>query len=99
MARNLAKRSSDLAESEQVQIPVYWIKADTISTLTDFPTLAVTAKSPRVTIHVKPDWRSDISETVTKRIASGIGALELIWHPVPQACLHQPFFQAWIFKQ
>ena len=55
MARNLAKRSSDLAESEQVQIPVYWIKADTISTLTDFPTLAVTAKSLGVTIHVKPD--------------------------------------------
>jgi len=68
-----------------------------LSILTEYPTLAInelqvslvtTAKSLRVTIDdVKLDWSGHIVK-VTKKVASGIGAIKRIRCIVPQATLH-----------
>ena len=46
-----------------------------------------TAKSLGVTIDNKLDWSSHIDQ-LTKKAASGIGAIKRIRHLVPQATLH-----------
>ena len=67
-----------------------------LSTLTDSPTITVndnqvsqvtTAKSLGVTIDNKLDCSSHIDK-LTKKVASGIGAIKRIRHLVPQATLH-----------
>ena len=67
-----------------------------LSTLTDSPALAIndfqvsqvtTANSHGVTIDDKLDWSGHI-EKVTKKVASGIGALKRIRHLIPRAILH-----------
>ena len=67
-----------------------------LSTLTDSPTITIhdsqvsqvtTAKSLGVTIDNKLDWSSHIDK-LTKKVTSGIGAMERIRHLVPQATLH-----------
>ena len=67
-----------------------------LSTLTDSPTITIndnqvsqvtTAKSLGVTIDNKLDWSSHIDK-LTKKVASGIGAIKRIRHLVPQATLH-----------
>ena len=67
-----------------------------LSTLTDSPTITVndnqvsqvtTAKSLGVTIDNKLDCSSHIGK-LTKKVASGIGAIKRIRHLVPQATLH-----------
>ena len=67
-----------------------------LSNLTDSPTITIdnvqisqvaTAKSLGVTIDNKLDWSSHIDK-LTKKIASGIGAIKRIRHFVPQATLH-----------
>ena len=74
-----------------------------LSTLTDSPTITIndnqvsqvtTAKSLGVTIDNKLDWSSQIDK-LTKKVASGIGAIKRIRHLVPQATLH-PIYQALI---
>ena len=66
-----------------------------INTLTDSPTItindnqvsqATTAKSLGVTIDNKLDWSSHIDK-LTRKVASGIGAINRIRHLVPQATL------------
>ena len=66
------------------------------STLTDSPTITIndnqvsqvtTAKSLGVTIDNKLDWSSHIDK-LTKKVASGIGAIKRIRHLVPRATLH-----------
>ena len=67
-----------------------------LSNLTDSPTITIdnvqisqvaTAKSLGVTIDNKLDWSSHIDK-LTKKIASGIGAIKRIRHFVPHATLH-----------
>ena len=68
-----------------------------LSTLADSPTIitindnqvsqVTTAKSLGVTIDNKLDWSSHIDK-LTKKVASGIGAIKRISHLVPQATLH-----------
>ena len=67
-----------------------------LSTLTDSPTITIhdsqvsqvtTAKSLGVTIDNKLDWSSHIDK-LTKKVASGIGAMKRIRHLVPPATLH-----------
>ena len=67
-----------------------------LSTLTDSPSTTIhdsqvsqvtTAKSLGVTIDSKLDWSSRIDK-LTKKVASGIGAIKRIRHLVPQATLH-----------
>ena len=67
-----------------------------LSNLTDSPTITIdnvqisqvaTAKSLGVTNDNKLDWSSHIDK-VTKKIASGNGAIKRIRHFVPQATLH-----------
>jgi len=67
-----------------------------LSNLTDSPTITTdnvqisqvaTAKSLGVTIDNKLDWSSH-TDKLTKKIASGIGAMKRIRHFVPQATLH-----------
>ena len=67
-----------------------------LSTLTDSPTITIhdsqvsqvtTAKSLGVIIDNKLDWSSHIDK-LTKKVASGIGAMKRIRHLVPQATLH-----------
>ena len=67
-----------------------------LSNLTDFSIIAIdnvqiiqvaTAKSLGVTIDNKLDWGSH-SDKLTKKVASGIGAIKRIMHFVPQANLH-----------
>jgi len=67
-----------------------------LSNLTDSPTTTIdnvqinqvaTAKSLGVTIDNKLDWSSHIDK-LTKKIASGIGAIKRIRHFVSQATLH-----------
>ena len=67
-----------------------------LSTLTESPTFAIndfqvsqvtTAKSLGVTIDDRLDWSGHI-EKVTKKVASGIGAIKRIRHLVAQATLH-----------
>ena len=67
-----------------------------LSTFTDSPTITIhdsqdsqvtTAKSLGVTIDNKLDWSSHIDK-LTKKVASGIGAIKRIRHLVPQATLH-----------
>ena len=70
-----------------------------LSTLTESTTFAInlindfqvrqvaTAKSLGVTIDGRLDWSGHI-EKVTKKVASGIGAIKRIRHLVPQATLH-----------
>ena len=67
-----------------------------LSTPTDSPTITIndnqvsqvtTAKSLGVTIDNKLDWSSHIDK-LTKKVASGIGAIKRISHLVPQATLH-----------
>ena len=74
-----------------------------LSTLTESPTFAIndfqvsqvtTAKSLGVTIDDRLDWSGHI-EKVTKKVASGIGAIKRIRHLVPQATL-QLIYQALI---
>ena len=74
-----------------------------LSTLTEFPTFAIndfevsqvtTAKSLGVTIDDRLDWSGHI-EKVTKKVASGIGAIKRIRHLVPPATL-QLIYQALI---
>ena len=64
--------------------------------LTDSPTITIndnqvsqvtTAKSLGVTIDNKLDWSSHIDK-LTKKVASGIGAIKRIRHLLPQATLH-----------
>ena len=76
-----------------------------LSTLTESPTFAnndfqvsqvTTAKSLGVTIDDRLDWSGHI-EKVTKKVASGIGAIKRIRHLVPQGpsiyqALIQPHF-------
>ena len=85
-----------------------------LSTLTDSPTITIndnqvsqvtTAKSLGVTIDNKLDWSSHIDK-LTKKVASGIGAIKRISHLVPQAILHliyqaliQPHFDYWWFSR
>ena len=66
-----------------------------LSTLAVSPTITIydnqvsqvtTAKSLGVTIDNKLDWRSHIDK-LTKKVASGIGAIKRIRHLVPQATL------------
>ena len=66
-----------------------------LSTLTDSPTITIndnqvsqvtTAKSLGVTLDNKLDWSSHINK-LTKKVASGIGAIKRIRHLVPQATL------------
>jgi len=66
------------------------------STLTDSSTITIndiqvsqvtTAKSLGVTLDKKLDWSSHIDK-LTKKVASGIGAMKRIMHLVPQATLH-----------
>ena len=66
-----------------------------LNTLTETPALAIndfqasqvnTATSLGVTIDDKLDWSGDI-EKVTKKVASGIGAILRVRHLVPQATL------------
>ena len=75
-----------------------------LSTLTDSPTITIndnqvsqvtTAKSLGVTIDNKLDWSNHIDK-LTKKVASGIGAIKRIRHLVPRATLHliyQALFQ------
>ena len=72
-----------------------------LSTLTESPTFAIndfhvsqvtTAKSLGVTIDDRLDWSG---QKVTKKVASGIGAIKRIRHLVPQATL-QLIYQALI---
>ena len=74
-----------------------------LSTLTESPKFAIndfqvsqvtTAKSLGVTIDDRLDWSGHI-EKVTKKVASGIGAIKRIRHLVPQATL-QLIYQALI---
>ena len=74
-----------------------------LSTRTESPTFAIndfevsqvtTAKSLGVTIDDRLDWSGHI-EKVTKKVASGIGAIKRIRHLVPQATL-QLIYQALI---
>ena len=67
-----------------------------LGTLTDSPTITIndnqvsqvtTAKSLGVTIDNKLDWSSHIDK-LTKKVASGIGAIKRRRHLVPQATLH-----------
>ena len=67
-----------------------------LSTFTDSPTITnndnqvsqvTTAKSLGVTIDNKHDWRSH-TDKLTKKVASGIGAVKRIRHLVPKATLH-----------
>ena len=68
-----------------------------LSTLADSPTIitindnqvsqVTTAKSLGVTIDNKLDWSSHIDK-LTKKVASGIGAIKRISHLVPRATLH-----------
>ena len=67
-----------------------------LSTLTDSPTITIndnqvsqvtTAKSLGVTIDNKLDWSSHIDK-LTKKVASGIGAIKRITHLVFRATLH-----------
>ena len=67
-----------------------------LSTLTDSPTITIndnqvsqvtTTKSLGVTIDNKLDWSSHIDK-LTKKVASGIGAIKRIRHLVPRATLH-----------
>ena len=67
-----------------------------LSTLTDSPTITkhdshvsqvTTTKSLGVTIDNKLDWSSHIDK-LTKKVASGIGAMKRIRHLLPQATLH-----------
>lgn len=67
-----------------------------LCTLTGSPTLSIndtpvrqvtTAKSLGVTIDDKLVWNSHI-EKLTKKVASGIGAIKRVRHLVPQATLH-----------
>ena len=66
-----------------------------LSTLTDSPTITIndnqisqvtTAKSLGVNLDNKLDWSSHINK-LTKKVASGIGAIKRIRHLVPQATL------------
>ena len=66
-----------------------------LSTLTESPTFAIndfqvsqvtTVKSFGVTIDDRHDWSGHI-EKLTRNVASGIGAIKRIRHPVPQAAL------------
>ena len=74
-----------------------------LSTLTECPTLAIndfqvsqvtTAKSLGVTINDKLDWSAHIKK-VSKKVASGIGAIKRIRDLVPQVTL-QLIYQALI---
>ena len=67
-----------------------------LSTLTDSRTITIndnqvsqvtTAKSLGVTIDNKLDWSNHIDK-LTKKVASGIGAIKRIRHLVPRATLH-----------
>ena len=67
-----------------------------LNTLADCPTITIndiqvsqvtTAKSFGVTIDKNLDWSSHIDK-LTKKVASGIGAIKRIRHLVPQATLH-----------
>ena len=66
-----------------------------LSTLTDSPTITINdnqvrvtiAKSLGVTLDNKLDWSSHIDK-LTKKVASGIGAIKRIRHLVPQATSH-----------
>ena len=67
-----------------------------LSTLTDSPTITIndnqvsqvtTAKSLGVTIDNKLDWSSH-TDKLTKKVASGIGAIKRITHLVFRATLH-----------
>ena len=74
-----------------------------LSTPADSPTITIndnqvsevtTEKSLGVTLDNKLDWCSHINK-LTKKVASGIGAIKRIRHLVPQATLH-PIYQALI---
>ena len=71
-------------------------QALTRSQLSLFPVVSqvTTAKSLGVTIDDRLDWSGHI-EKVTKKVASGIGAIKRIRHLVPQATL-QLIYQALI---
>ena len=67
-----------------------------LNTLTESPTFAIndfqisqvtTAKSLGVIIGDRLDWSGHI-EKITKKVASGIGAIKRIRHLVPQSTLH-----------
>ena len=67
-----------------------------LNTITESPTFAIndfqisqvtTAKSLGVIIDDRLDWSGHI-EKITKKVASGIGAIKRIMHLVPQSTLH-----------
>ena len=60
-----------------------------LNTLTETPALAINdfQTSLGVTIDDKLDWSGHI-EKVTKKVASGIGAIKRVRHLVPQATLY-----------